>query len=180
MKKRLITSSPGWLLFLLFLICGDRGWAQTKLAKQVISNGGQTISNGSYRTNLTIGQSFAAKVQQANSQACIGFWYLPKELSTSTLDIKKSNELDPISSLKLFPNPFQHKTTAEFQIGTKGRVRLFWVDMQGNLVSNLMDEVLTPGKYRVVLKADGLINAMYTLVLTTDQQRLHQKAIVLN
>jgi hypothetical protein len=32
----------------------------------------------------------------------------------------------------------------------------------------------------VVLKADGLINAMYTLVLATEQQRLHQKAIVLN
>jgi|GEM_PF-1551409 len=153
---------------------------QTKLNKLVISNGGQTSLNSNYITNLTIGQSFAAKLQQANTQACVGFWYLPKEMSTSTLEIEKNNVLDPVSSLKLFPNPFQNKTTAEFQVGVKGRVRLFWVDMQGNLVSTLLDEVLTPGKYRVGLKSEGLTNAMYTLVLMTDQQRLHQKAIVLN
>lgn len=180
MKKRIMMSTKMYALWLPCLLFCCWVNAQTRLAKQVISNGGQTSSNSNYITNLTIGQSLAAKLQQSNIQACVGFWYLPKEMSTTTLEIEKNNILDPVSTLKLFPNPFQYKTTAEFQVGLKGRVRLFWVDMQGNLVSNLLDQVLTPGKYRVVLKADGLINAMYTLVLTTDQQRLHQKAIVVN
>jgi len=171
---------PVWILWITLITRMPSLTGQTILNKLVISNGGQSSSNLNYRTNLTIGQSFAAKLQQANTQACVGFWYLPKEMSTSTLEIEKNSVLDPVFALKLFPNPFQSKTTAEFQVGAKGRVRLFWVDMQGNLVSNLLDEVLTPGKYRVILKADGLVNAMYTLVLTTEQQRLHQKAIVLN
>lgn len=180
MNIHLKTSDKVKAILILSILYSCLAIGQTKLSKIVISNGGQVMTGGNYRVNLTIGQSFADKVKQTNTQACVGFWYLAKEMSTATVEIERNSVIDPVSYLKIYPNPFHHKATAEFQVNTKGKVKLYWIDMQGNKITDLLDEILIPGQYRVSLKAEPLTSGMYTLVLLSDQQLLKQKCMVMN
>jgi len=177
---------------LIFLILGVSTGVeitgQTSLKKIVISNGGQAITGNNYKMNLTLGQGFVAKTKSENTQANIGFWYIPEQGSSETtkariklnVEKQKTPVSNPINDLKIYPNPFYSKATAEFQVGTNGRVRLVLIDMNGSIVSYLMDERLTSGRYKVPLKAQGLSNALYNLVLVTDGKQLYQRFMVLN
>lgn len=162
---------------------------QTSLNKIVVSNGGQAISGTNYKANLTIGQGLVAKSQTEKTQANIGFWYIPEQGSTEpttkakikiNVEKQKTPVFNPINELKIYPNPFYSKATAEFQVGKNGRVRLVLIDMNGSIVSYVMDEMLTAGRYKVPLKAQGLSNALYNLVLVTDGKQLYQRFMVLN
>jgi len=177
---------------LIFLILGVSTGVeitgQTSLKKIVISNGGQAITGNNYKMNLTLGQALVAKTNTEKTQASIGFWYIPEQVSSETtkariklnVEKQKTPVSNPINDLKIYPNPFYSKATAEFQVGTNGRVRLVLIDMNGSIVSYLMDERLTAGRYKVPLKAQGLSNALYNLVLVTDGKQLYQRFMVLN
>ena len=161
---------------------------QTILSKIVISNGGLPITGNDYKANLTFGQALVAKIKTENTQANIGFWHIPEQGGSETTKAKikinverqKTPIANPINELKIYPNPFYSRATAELQVGKNGRVRLVLIDMNGSIVSYVMDEMLTAGRYKVPLKAQGLSNALYNLVLVTDGKQLYQRFMVLN
>jgi len=71
----------------------------------------------------------------------------------------------PITSalLQNYPNPFNPGTTIEFRIGEfgSGHARLAVYDMLGREVAVLVDEMKTPGSYRVQFDASGLASGVY-------------------
>jgi hypothetical protein len=52
-------------------------------------------------------------------------------------------------------------------------------DVQGREIDVLLKEYLTEGKYRITYQPKSIMNGMYTLMLTTGRERLHQSCIIL-
>ncbi|MEP7145980.1 MAG: T9SS type A sorting domain-containing protein [bacterium] len=60
-----------------------------------------------------------------------------------------------------FPNPFNPSTQIFFNIPSEGFVRLNVFDISGKLISTLVNEFKTAGKYDVIFRGSGLSSGVY-------------------
>ncbi|MCH7676972.1 T9SS type A sorting domain-containing protein, partial [candidate division KSB1 bacterium] len=60
-----------------------------------------------------------------------------------------------------YPNPFNPSTTIEFALEKRSPVKLKVFDITGREVARLVDDMLTPGSYKVVFNATGLPSGIY-------------------
>ena len=60
-----------------------------------------------------------------------------------------------------YPNPFNPSTTIEFALEKRSPVKLKVFDITGREVARLVDDILTPGSYKVVFNATGLPSGIY-------------------
>lgn len=155
-------------------------WAQTKLSKNVVSNGGIKTESTSHGCVLTIGQSLTGKIKSNNNETYVGFWFAMKELNTSISTIEFTTPKLKILDLNIFPNPFYSIATIEFEISVQGRYILILSDINGRTISKLMDDYMAPGKYQIPINAEHLIPSVYNLSLVSKLGEMHQKFIVVD
>ncbi len=68
-----------------------------------------------------------------------------------------------------YPNPFQDQTTIEYQLSKEGIVHLRVVDVNGKVVSQLIQgEVRAAGTYQTVFNAENLTEGFYMYQLNVD------------
>ncbi|MBE2256611.1 MAG: SBBP repeat-containing protein [Ignavibacteria bacterium] len=80
-----------------------------------------------------------------------------------------SNEIpNKFSLMQNYPNPFNPSTTIKFDIQKQGFVTLKVYDMLGKEVSTLVNESLSPGRYKADFTTEGLTSGVYFYRLTTD------------
>ena len=60
-----------------------------------------------------------------------------------------------------FPNPFSNSTTVRFHLVTSGRVTLDIYDIDGKLITNILNESKIPGDYEVKYNANSLPSGYY-------------------
>lgn len=176
-----------WLLLLRMIVVSAILSGQTTLKKIVISNGGQQISNASYRMNLTIGQALAANLQSEKNDAHIGFWYEVKSSSLKPFKLEKyvqSNgiKIKPVNrgnGLIIYPNPFYDQAKIEFELNEHGMTRLSLIDVQGREIDVLMNEVMEQGKYKISYQPRYKVPGMYTLLLTSGTDQVHKSCMIL-
>jgi len=60
-----------------------------------------------------------------------------------------------------YPNPFNPKTTINYQLDQAGMVNLVIYDLLGRKVETLVDEMKTPGSYAVTWNAKDLASGIY-------------------
>jgi hypothetical protein len=77
-----------------------------------------------------------------------------------------SSDSPATMSLVNDPNPFRSTTTLEFAVpgsasGSAQSVRLALYDVQGRQAALVVDQVMTPGRYRVDVDARGLAGGIY-------------------
>jgi len=70
------------------------------------------------------------------------------------------------------PNPSANSTTIEYEIIEPGNTSLLITDVLGNVVMNVFESELSPGKYLVHLELSELPNGIYYFILTTPTHRL--------
>jgi len=95
--------------------------------------------------------------------------------------IKKNNNVTPVS-YKLFqnyPNPFNPSTMITFNIIKQDRVSLKVYNILGEVVSNLINEVKSPGNYSIRFDAHGLSSGIYFYELNTGNFREAKKMVIL-
>jgi hypothetical protein len=67
-----------------------------------------------------------------------------------------------------YPNPFESNTTISFTISERSDVNLSVYDIYGNMVSNLVNNLLEQGKYTYNFNLGKLPNGVYYYKLRTD------------
>jgi hypothetical protein len=72
------------------------------------------------------------------------------------------------------PNPFNAMTTIDYEVIESGPVHLIVVDMLGRETATLVDALVEPGRYRVVLDATALSSGLYAAVLSTPSQTAYR------
>lgn len=79
-----------------------------------------------------------------------------------------------------YPNPFNPATTMEYNISEAGDVNLSIYDITGSLVTTLVDEFKSPGKYSVMFNAGSKISSgVYFAVLKEGNKILTNKLTLL-
>ena len=78
-----------------------------------------------------------------------------------------------------FPNPFNPETEIHFKIAQTGATTLRVYDVLGREVITLVDEALSPGSYKARFNAANLTSGTYIYVLTSGEQRISKKMMLL-
>jgi mannosyl-glycoprotein endo-beta-N-acetylglucosaminidase len=60
-----------------------------------------------------------------------------------------------------YPNPFNPLTQIEFDVSRSGKVQLKVYDIQGRLVSTLVDRAMNPGAYKISFRPDNMASGVY-------------------
>ena len=79
-----------------------------------------------------------------------------------------------------FPNPFQHTTQIGFAVPTRERTTLRVYDVTGRVVSTLVDRVLDPGNYEVLVTAQALSPGIYFYRLQSADDAVTRKLLLLD
>jgi hypothetical protein len=155
-KRFLLTS----FALTLLLSMPPPGNTQTTVARYVLSNGALNTSGGTKVVRGTVGQPAAGAVVGPTRDAQVGFWYvfkgevigvnnLPTQLPTT------------FRLLQNHPNPVRSQTTIRFDIPEQSHAKLRIFDIQGRVVTTLLDESLSPGEYSILLRPTNLAAGIY-------------------
>ena len=90
--------------------------------------------------------------------------------------IKESSKVNNL--LENYPNPFNGSTTINYTISKDATVELIIVDLMGNKVAVVENGNKSAGKYSTVWNAENVLNGMYLLQLTVNNQISTKKIII--
>jgi hypothetical protein len=78
-----------------------------------------------------------------------------------------------------YPNPFNPSTEIRFTVPASGMVTLKVFDVLGREITTLVNEVLAPGTYRSTLDGARLASGTYIYTLTSGNNRIAKKMLLL-
>ena len=121
-------------------------------------------SGNSYDNSLSIATDISGNVYVTGASTGIGsdFDYATIKYSQATSIRQLSTEIPSGYSLNQnYPNPFNPVTNLEFGIPNLGFVSLKIYDLLGKEIKTLVNEKLSPGKYKVEIDGSGLPSGVY-------------------
>ena len=115
--------------------------------------------------NFTTGQDVRADIQMSMFRPVIGSSRTPNGAS----GLNAAREIGGGSAfLAARPNPFNPRTKIEFGLPREGRVTLRVYDIQGRLVSTLVNGRMNAGNHTVELNGDKLPSGIYMMRLQSE------------
>ena len=81
--------------------------------------------------------------------------------------------------VKVYPNPFNERTTLSFDMLAQGDVRVNVYDLSGGRVDELRQGGLSPGRHQLTWNASGKPSGVYILEWTGGGQRQLSKVLLL-
>ena len=103
-------------------------------------------------------------------------------IDLNSIGIKKINSEIPVSvQLKQnYPNPFNPETNIEFSLDKSDFINLSIYDVNGRLISNLVNQKTEPGNYSYKFIAPSdLSSGIYFLTLNTSTERLTRSLVLM-
>jgi hypothetical protein len=135
--------------------------AQNNIPVSVISSGGEKSSSASFILSSTVGEPFIGKAVSSANQHNIGFWYVYKQ---STITSVEEEQETPPTEFKLeqnFPNPFNPATTIKYAVPIRSNVLIKIYNIVGEEVAKLVNEEKEQGWYSLVFESSGLASGIY-------------------
>jgi hypothetical protein len=104
----------------------------------------------------------------------------PRSIDDMEVSVKEPQTHLPIRATldPAFPNPFNSSTQIGFEIPVADMVNLSVFDLSGRLVSTIMSEEMTAGRYSTSFDAIDLANGVYLLHLETGSTAINQKLVL--
>ncbi len=109
------------------------------------------------------------------------FWVMKTDSLGLVQGIEDSNISSNLQNIKLSisPNPFNGKTSIDFEISEPGYVRLKIFDVSGREIETVLKRKLEKGRYSVLYIADCLPNGVYFCELRNNNKLVQRKKMVL-
>ena len=98
----------------------------------------------------------------------LGPGYICLAIADVATGIDEQIDLCSGSSMNILPNPIREETTVSYFVKSKSHVKLSIHNINGQLISTLLDEVLQLGDKEVVFNTTGLPAGVYFCVLKTN------------
>ncbi|MEK7314641.1 MAG: M43 family zinc metalloprotease, partial [Candidatus Eisenbacteria bacterium] len=126
--------------------------------------------------NFTTGQDARADFMMSTYRPLIG----SARIANATSGLNAAREIGSgIVSLGARPNPFNPRTKIEFGLPREGRVTLRVYDIQGRLVSTLVNGRMNAGNHTVEFNGDKLASGVYMMRLQREGDAEINKRITL-
>lgn len=122
---------------------------------------------------------FRAQRYAPSYQGLAGRNLTPGNLLEINLTGIEETERNPLSSLQIYPNPFQTASTIHFELQDDGPVKLVLYDFFGRELAVLLNERKTAGIYTVNCDAAGLPGGIYLCTLTAGGSSASKKLMIL-
>ncbi|MEZ5057013.1 MAG: T9SS type A sorting domain-containing protein [Saprospiraceae bacterium] len=93
------------------------------------------------------------------------------QITTSTSDNPGQSLLGMSSGsivMANFPNPFTNQTTIKYLVNQAGKVNIRIFDMNGKMITNLVDERKNPGEYQRVWNAENVPDGTYFAIALSE------------
>lgn len=101
-------------------------------------------------------------------------------LASPVSGVENKTQLPEAFSLdQNYPNPFNPATQIAYSVPSKTRVSLEVFDVLGRRIATLVDGIVQPGRYSVEFDASKLASGVYFYRLSTSQQILSRKMVLL-
>ncbi|MCX8056506.1 MAG: T9SS type A sorting domain-containing protein, partial [Ignavibacteria bacterium] len=128
---------------------------------------------------LTSIENFLIPVWMDNSTGNYQLW--TTRVNINLLSEIESENLHPINFTlhQNYPNPFNSSSKIKFTIPERNYVKLQVLDLFGNVLLNLMDEILEKGEYEKVIDADKLSSGIYFYRLTYKGYTITKKMVLI-
>ena len=97
----------------------------------------------------------------------------------SSLGNDDLNAPDKIFIYSTYPNPFNPSTTISFYLNQNHRVAVDIYNLKGQLVENLLNQYLTPGKYEIIWDATQKVGGLYVVKVTAGSYVNTQKIMLI-
>jgi len=78
-----------------------------------------------------------------------------------------------------YPNPFKEKTTIKYCVPERVKIRLELLDLDGNKLRTLVDEIKEAGTHKIEIKANELNSGEYLYKLESRDYFESKKMVVL-
>ena len=93
--------------------------------------------------------------------------------------VVNENQLAGYSLGQNYPNPFRQISQINYAVGKGGKVSVRVYDLQGKIVSTLVDETKTAGNYSVTFNAQNVAEGIYYYQLQADNCLITKKMVVI-
>ncbi|MCD4729779.1 MAG: T9SS type A sorting domain-containing protein [Bacteroidales bacterium] len=110
----------------------------------------------------------------------MGEGYISLAIADVITGISDQIDLFSVSSINIFPNPVKKETLINYIVKSKSPVKLSIHNLNGQLVSILVNEVQQQGEQRIEFNTTGLPAGIYFCVLKTNNGMQTEKMIKLN
>ena len=135
---------------------------------------------GYYDLTAIAGQTVEIKYTADAANSVWSYIYLDDMIITpSTVDIESTPAICDASLEQNYPNPFSENTTITYSVVKQGKVSLIIYNLAGREVLRVFDENKNPGDYNATITGLNLTPGTYYYKLTSDDNTLTQKMIVL-
>ncbi len=94
------------------------------------------------------------------------------------IEENKKNPLNNFMLYQNYPNPFNPTTNIEFELRKNTKVELAIFDVQGKLVSRLLNEKKTAGKHSINFDAGNFATGIYIYNLKKDNFSTSKKMLL--
>jgi hypothetical protein len=101
------------------------------------------------------------------------------EIYDISLEYMQSTIPDEYSLIQNYPNPFNPSTTISFSVPTNGHVTINVFDVNGRLVSTLLDDSMSSGYHHVTWDAADMSAGLYIYTLQAEGISLSNKMILM-
>ena len=135
--------------------------AQIKVSNSVIGSGGGVSSTADFKVTATLGQPAVGVSKDASNSVSSGFWAQSVGIVTSVEKIETESIPDKFRLDQNYPNPFNPTTTIAFALPKQIDVSIKLFDLQGKIVSILVDEEMAAGEYQIVFDAQSIPSGVY-------------------
>ncbi|MFO7890523.1 MAG: glycosyl hydrolase family 18 protein [bacterium] len=100
-------------------------------------------------------------------------------LPTNIVALSPTQNPETFIILDNYPNPFNNSTVISYFVPRAGKIKLEIFSILGKRIESLIDETKCRGWYKVVFKAQSYTSGEYVYRLTTTQQHVSKKMIII-
>ncbi|TKJ41065.1 hypothetical protein CEE37_05205 [candidate division LCP-89 bacterium B3_LCP] len=151
-------------------VAGIEQWSQTF--------GGNDSDEGMSVQQTSDGGYIIAGRTESFGSGSSDIWLIRLDSETGMIELDLQQPLT-YSLFPAYPNPCNPSTLIRFEMPMAGDVQIQVYDLQGNLVTVLADNWLTPGTYQVPFRGDNLPSGIYFARLTAGDFTTTQKLVLM-
>ncbi len=106
--------------------------------------------------------------------------YINGLVPQNIMAVKETSQIpSSLALLQNFPNPFNPNTKIEYQIPRTEKVRIEVFDLLGRRLAVLVDGIISAGEHNINFNASGLSSGVYIYRLSSSNQIISRKMIVI-
>jgi len=125
--------------------------------------------------SVAAGAAFHAQIAEDCSESA-----LVTEIAATARTSNISSSIKEDLTMRVYPNPLRSKATLDFYLPKAAEISLQIYGMNGQLVTTILEQQHhAAGKFKIDFAAKNYRNGMYYFVLTTADEVLTEKVIVL-